>query len=95
MYLTPWETWEEEFLRDVAGKMPTAEIMKKLERSASSIQNKASRLNVSLLPQRHRPWTKAEQSLFENSTADEIVESTQRSIYAVRAMRYRLSRTIT
>lgn len=92
MYLTPWETWEEDFLRDVAGKMPTTEIMEKLERSASSIHNKAARLRVSLLPQRHRPWTKAELSLFENFTADEVAEATQRSIYSVRAKRYKLSR---
>lgn len=92
MYVTPWQPWEEDFLREVAGNMPTAEIVEKLERTPSSIQNKASRLGVTLLTERHRPWTKAELSLFENFSAEEIAVATQRTIYACRSMRYKISR---
>jgi|AGFT01.1.fsa_nt_gi hypothetical protein len=92
MYLTPWEAWEEDFLREVAGKMSTSEIMEKLERSAKSIQNKASRLRVSLLPEPVRPWTDYERSLINTLPPEQIAEITSRSVFAVRAMRYKLSR---
>jgi len=87
-----WEPWEEQFLCEVAGTMPTETIIEKLERSSSSIQNKASRLGVSLLPEPVRPWTDYERSLINKLPPEQIAEITSRSVFAVRSMRYKISR---
>jgi hypothetical protein len=89
MKCEPWQSWEEDFLREVADTMPSHEIADKLERTSSSIKCKASRLGV---PLRHnveiRKWTTGETALLAHMSSEEIAKVTDRSIYSVRSKRY-------
>lgn len=91
MKCIPWESWEEDFLREVSATMPAELIAEKLERTIPAIWGKASRMGVSLTYHiKIKPWTAHELSLFKSSTAEEIAKATSRSIYSVRSKRYQL-----
>ena len=91
MKCIPWESWEEDFLREVSATMPVELIAEKLERTIPAIWGKASRMGVRLTyHMKIKPWTAQELSLFKSSTAEEIAKSTSRSIYSVRSKRYQL-----
>lgn len=85
----PWETWEEDFLREVGAKMTRDYISEKLERTPQAISDKASRLNIKLrtIP---RPWTKAELSLFGKFSNREIAQATNRSLDTVKQKRLQI-----
>ena len=88
MKKTPWEKWEVDFLREVAATMPVEVIAEKLERT-----EKATRIGADIVSRlRGRRWTRAEVSLFGKFSAEEIAIATCRSIYSVRAMRYKLKK---
>ncbi|HCQ7755486.1 hypothetical protein [Citrobacter sp. 50677481] len=89
----PWEKWEEDFLREVAATMPVKVIAEKLERTEKAVMAKATRIGADMVSRlRGKRWTRAEVSLFEKFSAEEIAIATCRSIYSVRAMRYKIKR---
>ncbi|HDX5341607.1 TPA: hypothetical protein ROI66_000449 [Citrobacter sedlakii] len=89
----PWEKWEEDFLREVAATMPVEVIAEKLERTEKAVMAKATRIGAEMVSRlRGKRWTRAEVSLFEKFSAEEIAIATCRSIYSVRAMRYKIKR---
>lgn len=93
MKCIPWEKWEEDFLREVAATMPVEVIAEKLERTEKAVMAKATRIGADMVSRlRGKRWTRAEVSLFEKFTAEEIAIATCRSIYSVRAMRYKIKR---
>lgn len=93
MKCIPWEKWEEDFLREVAATMPVEVIAEKLERTEKSVMAKATRIGADMVSRlRGKRWTRAEVSLFEKFSAEEIAIATCRSIYSVRAMRYKIKR---
>ncbi|NBF28304.1 hypothetical protein ACSTDE_05530 [Enterobacter hormaechei] len=85
-----WESWEEDFLREVAATMEPKLIAEKLERSEMSIWSKAGRLGLKLISSDSKPWSETELALFSTHTPNEIAEVTSRSIYSVRAKLLRL-----
>lgn len=85
-----WESWEEDFLREVATTMEPKLIAEKLERSEMSIWSKAGRLGIKLISSQDKPWSKKELELFSSHSPNEIAEATSRSIYSVRAKLSRL-----
>ena len=90
---TPWEKWEVDFLREVAATMPVEVIAEKLERTEKAVMAKATRIGADIVSRlRGRRWTRAEVSLFGKFSAEEIAIATCRSIYSVRAMRYKLKK---
>ncbi|EKF5088360.1 hypothetical protein OZP40_003638 [Salmonella enterica] len=90
---TPWEKWEVDFLREVAATMPVEVIAEKLERTEKSVMTKSTRIGAEMVSRlRGRRWTRAEVSLFDKFSAEEIAIATCRSIYSVRAMRYKLNK---
>lgn len=94
MKCTPWEKWEEDFLREVAATMPVEVIAEKLERTEKAVMTKATRIGAEMVSRlRGRRWTRAEVSLFDKFSAEEIAIATCRSIYSVRAMRYKIKKT--
>ena len=93
MKKTPWEKWEVDFLREVAATMPVEVIAEKLERTEKAVMAKATRIGADIVSRlRGRRWTRAEVSLFGKFSAEEIAIATCRSIYSVRAMRYKLKK---
>lgn len=91
MKCIPWESWEEDFLREVASTMPVELIAEKLDRTMSAIWCKASRMEVRLTYyMKIKPWTEQEISLFKSSNSEDIAKATSRSIYSVRSKRYQL-----
>ncbi len=87
-----WKKYEEEFLLDVSTSMTAAEIGEKLDRSNSSIFNKASRMGVKLTSKTEcRAWDKQEEQMASTLPARKVAELTGRSIFSVRAKRYKLS----
>ncbi|EDO5627578.1 hypothetical protein C2B34_18070 [Salmonella enterica] len=93
MKCTPWEKWEEDFLREVAETMPVEVIAEKLERTEKAVMTKATRIGAEMVSRlRGRRWTRAEVSLFDKFSAEEIAIATCRSIYSVRAMRYKIKK---
>ncbi|EDK9262272.1 hypothetical protein GHL18_19685 [Salmonella enterica] len=93
MKCTPWEKWEEDFLREVAATMPVEVIAENLERTEKAVMTKATRIGAEMVSRlRGRRWTRAELSLFDKFSAEEIAIATCRSIYSVRAMRYKLNK---
>ncbi|HDH9069082.1 TPA: hypothetical protein PJO38_002322 [Escherichia coli] len=96
MKKTPWEKWEVDFLREVAATMPVEVIAEKLERTEKAVMAKATRIGADIVSRlRGRRWTRAEVSLFGKFSAEEAEEiaiATCRSIYSVRAMRYKLKK---
>ncbi|EBW0356516.1 hypothetical protein AR873_21525 [Salmonella enterica subsp. enterica serovar Hadar] len=90
---TPWEKWEVDFLREVAATMPVEVIAEKLERTEKAVMTKATRIGAEMVSRlRGRRWTRAEVSLFDKFSAEEIAIATCRSIHSVRAMRYRIKK---
>ncbi|EMD7027088.1 hypothetical protein R4V27_002888 [Salmonella enterica] len=90
---TPWEKWEVDFLREVAATMSVEVIAEKLERTEKAVMTKATRIGAEMVSRlRGRRWTRAELSLFDKFSAEEIAIATCRSIYSVRAMRYKLNK---
>jgi hypothetical protein len=59
-----WESWEEDFLREVATTMEPKLIAEKLERSEMSVWSKAGRLGIKLIASHYRSWSKSELALF-------------------------------
>lgn len=95
MKKTPWEKWEVDFLREVAATMPVEVIAEKLERTEKAVMAKATRIGADIVSRlRGRRWTRAEVSLFGKFSAEEIAIATCRSIYSVRAMRYKLKNSM-
>lgn len=93
MKCIPWEKWEEDFLLEVAATMPVEVIAEKLERTEKAVMAKATRIGAEMVSRlRGKRWTRAEVSLFEKFSAEEIAIATCRSIYSVRAMRYKIKR---
>lgn len=93
MKKTPWEKWEVDFLREVAATMPVEVIAEKLERTEKAVMAKATRIGADIVSRlRGRRWTRSEVSLFGKFSAEEIAIATCRSIYSVRAMRYKLKK---
>jgi len=91
MRCIPWESWEEDFLREVSESMPMAVICEKLERTPKSVIHKATRIDVHIPPGKaNRPWTRAEVSLFCRLSTREISKATSRSISSVKTKRLRL-----
>ncbi|EHN1271673.1 hypothetical protein KHR68_004254 [Salmonella enterica subsp. enterica serovar Senftenberg] len=89
----PCEKWEEDFLREVAATMPVEDIAEKLERTEKAVMAKATRIGADMISRlRGKRWTRAEVSLFDKFSAEEIAIATCRSIYSVRSMRYKLTR---
>ncbi|EAR6265440.1 hypothetical protein DBR69_05825 [Salmonella enterica subsp. enterica serovar Newport] len=90
---TPWEKWEVDFLREVAATMPVEVIAEKLERTEKAVMTKATRIGAEMVSRlRGRRWTRAEVYLLDKFSAEEIAIATCRSIYSVRAMRYKLNK---
>ena len=90
MKKTPWEKWEVDFLREVSATMPVEVIA---ERTEKAVMAKATRIGADIVSRlRGRRWTRAEVSLFGKFSAEEIAIATCRSIYSVRAMRYKLKK---
>ncbi|EIM0130250.1 hypothetical protein LMM50_004450 [Salmonella enterica] len=90
---TPWEKWEVDFLREVAATMPVEVIAEKMERTEKAVMTKATRIGAEMVSRlRGRRWTRAEVYLFDKFSAEEIAIATCRSIYSVRAMRYKLNK---
>ena len=80
-------------LREVAATMPVEVIAEKLERTEKAVMAKATRIGADIVSRlRGRRWTRAEVSLFGKFSAEEIAIATCRSIYSVRAMRYKLKK---
>ena len=93
MKCDPWEQYEEDFLREVASSMTGDDIAEKLERTSSSVFNKASRLGIRLTAiKKCKPWNQIEEEMIEKLPAHIVAERTGRSIYAIRAKRYKLNR---
>ncbi|EOU0025210.1 hypothetical protein ACNERO_003278, partial [Escherichia coli] len=58
-----------------------------------AVMAKATRIGADIVSRlRGRRWTRAEVSLFGKFSAEEIAIATCRSIYSVRAMRYKLKK---
>ncbi|EEG5551310.1 hypothetical protein G3A76_004214 [Salmonella enterica subsp. enterica] len=90
---TPWEKWEVDFLREVAATMPVEVIAEKLERTEKAVMTKATRIGAEMVSRlRGRRWARAEVSLFDKFSVEEIAIATCRSIYSVRAMRYKIKK---
>lgn len=81
------------FLAEVSATMPVEVIAEKLERTEKAVMAKATRIGADIVSRlRGRRWTRAEVSLFGKFSAEEIAIATCRSIYSVRAMRYKLKK---
>ena len=88
-----WYPWEEDFLRSVGGVMPLTMIAERLERTESSVETKASRIDVPLnITPTRRAWTQAELFLFGRFSPEEIATATGRTIFSVRSKRNALAR---
>lgn len=93
MKCEPWEQYEEDFLREVASSMTVEGISEKLERTTAAVTNKASRIGVKLSAKRvFKSWNKDEEAMISTLPAITVANLTGRSIYAIRAKRYKLSR---
>lgn len=93
MKCDPWERYEEEFLREVASSMTVEDIGEKLDRTTNAIICKASRLGIQLSAKRvFKSWNKHEEAMISTLPAITVATITGRSIYAIRAKRYKLSR---
>ena len=93
MKCDPWEQYEEDFLREVASSMTADDIGDKLDRTSSSVFNKASRMAIRLTSLKAcKPWNQIEEEMIATLPARMVADRTGRSIYAVRAKRYKLSR---
>ena len=86
-----WERYELDFIVEVAGKMTTRNIAEKLERTESSIKNKAICLGISLAAVREvKEWMPEEVALFLSKSNKEICLITGRSQNSVANKRYTL-----
>lgn len=83
----PWQQYEIDFIRDVAGIFTTRQIAGKLERTLNSIRYMAQRIGVNLDRRKCRRWTANELSLFPTHTDRQISEMTGRTIGAVQTRR--------
>lgn len=93
MKFEPWEQYEEDFLREVASSMTGDDIAEKLDRTSSSVFNKASRMGIRLTALKQcKPWNQIEEEMIATLPASTVAARTGRSIFAVRAKRYKLSR---
>ena len=93
MKCDPWEQYEENFLREVASSMTADDIGEKLDRTSSSVFNKASRMGIRLTSiKKLKPWNQIEEEMIATLPAHTVSEITGRSVYAIRAKRYKMSR---
>ena len=93
MKCDPWEQYEEDFLREVASSMTVEDIGEKLDRTPNAIICKASRMGIKLSAKRvFKSWNKSEEAMISALPAITVANLTGRSIYAIRAKRYKLSR---
>ncbi len=84
----PWEEYEEQFIREVAGYMPGSLIAEKLERSIQSVYSKASDMDVTLISNRpSRRWTETELQLLGKDADEKVAHLTGRTPKAVMCKR--------
>lgn len=88
----PWEGYEEQFMREVAGYMPGSLIAEKLERSIQSVYSKASDMDVTLISNRlARRWTETEFQLLGKDADEKVANLTGRTLKSVMCKRTSLS----
>lgn len=88
----PWEEYEEQFMREVAGYMPGSIIAEKLERSIQSVYSKASDMDVTLISNRPaRRWTETELRLLGKDADKKVAHLTGRTLKSVMCKRASLS----
>lgn len=88
----PWEGYEEQFMREVAGYMPGSLIAEKLERSIQSVYSKASDMDVTLISNRlARRWTETELQLLGKDADEKVANLTGRTLKSVMCKRTSLS----
>ncbi|HHH1650993.1 TPA: hypothetical protein ACPZS6_001460 [Yersinia enterocolitica] len=84
----PWEEYEEQFIREVAGYMPGSLIAEKLERSIQSVYSKASDMDVTLISNRpSRRWTETELRLLGKDADEKVANLTGRTLKSVMCKR--------
>lgn len=84
----PWEGYEEQFMREVAGYMPGSLIAEKLERSIQSVYSKASDMDVTLISNRpSRRWTETELRLLGRDADEKVAHLTGRTLKSVMCKR--------
>ncbi|HHT8315334.1 TPA: hypothetical protein ACT24S_004773 [Yersinia enterocolitica] len=88
----PWEGYEDQFMREVAGYMPGDLIAEKLERSLQSIYAKASSMGIALISNRPaRRWTETELQLLGKDADEKVAHLTGRTLKSVICKRASLS----
>ncbi|HDL8567102.1 TPA: hypothetical protein ACMY33_001292 [Yersinia enterocolitica] len=88
----PWEGYEEQFIKEVAGYMPGSLIAEKLERSLQSVYSKASDMDVTLISNRPaRRWTKKELQLLGKNADEKVAHLTGRTLKSVMCKRASLA----